>query len=84
LHRADVPVVANPDPGASHAQLLVQQLAAMLGLPGSDCSFYQQMRRALHICLDSGPGGDTADDTDILQAWLDGQLRVTPPSASRE
>jgi hypothetical protein len=73
LHRADVPVVANPDPGASHAQLVVKQLAAIIGLEGSDGTFYNQMRRVRHFLLGSDP-----DNDDILQAWLDGQLIVSP------
>jgi hypothetical protein len=77
LHRADVPVVADPDPETSHAQLVVKQLAAIIGLEGSDGTFYNQMRRARQFLLGRDP-----DDDDVFQAWLDGQLIVLP--ASRE
>jgi hypothetical protein len=68
LWRAGVPIVADPDPEASHAQALAKQLATLIGLPGSNGTFYNQMRRARHFLLGSGP------DDGVAEAWLDGRL----------
>jgi hypothetical protein len=69
LWRAGVPVIADPDPDNSHAQLLAKELSALLGLPGHESTnFYAQMRRARHFMLESEPDGG------IAEAWLDGRL----------
>jgi hypothetical protein len=70
LRRGGVPVIADPDPMNSHAQLLARELATMLGLPGHEGSFYHQMRRARHFVLESGSDGGVAE------AWLNRRLEV--------